>query len=158
MQLLKDKLAIDFMGKRRIAVLFSATLLAIALFALITRGLNFGIDFTGGTLIEVGYPQAVELEPIRNALATTGFEGAQVQHFGSSRDVLVRIDDRDYQAALLRARPRDAPMGVMLHALPSMIEASAGGVAESAGAESADSSSSVADRPGLVGERMTTSV
>ena len=91
MQLLNGKLAIDFMGKRRIAVVFSAILLAISLFALITRGLNFGIDFTGGTLIEVGYPQAVELEPIRNALATGGFDGAQVQHFGSSRDVLVRI-------------------------------------------------------------------
>ena len=91
MQLLKGKLAIDFMSKRRIAMVFSAILLAIALFALITRGLNFGIDFTGGTLIEVGYPQAVELEPIRNALATNGFDGAQVQHFGSSRDVLVRI-------------------------------------------------------------------
>jgi preprotein translocase subunit SecF len=91
MQLLKGKLAIDFMSKRRIAMVFSAILLAISLFALITRGLNFGIDFTGGTLIEVGYPQAVELEPIRNALATNGFDGAQVQHFGSSRDVLVRI-------------------------------------------------------------------
>lgn len=91
MQLLKGKLAIDFMSKRRIAMVFSAILLTISLFALITRGLNFGIDFTGGTLIEVGYPQAVELEPIRNALATNGFDGAQVQHFGSSRDVLVRI-------------------------------------------------------------------
>ena len=95
MQLLKGKLAIDFMSKRRIAMVFSAILLAISLAALISRGLNFGIDFTGGTLIEVGYPQAVELEPIRNALATSGFDGAQVQHFGSSRDVLVRIAPQD---------------------------------------------------------------
>ncbi|MEN8207586.1 MAG: protein translocase subunit SecF [Pseudomonadota bacterium] len=91
MQLLKDKLAIDFMGKRRLAFILSGVLLAISLAALATRGLNFGIDFTGGTLIEVGYPQAVELEPIRGALADAGFDGAQVQHFGSSRDVLVRI-------------------------------------------------------------------
>lgn len=91
MQLLKGNLAIDFMGKRRIAVAFSAILLAISLAALITRGLNFGIDFTGGTLIEVGYPEAVELEPIRQALDESGFGGAQAQHFGSSRDVLVRI-------------------------------------------------------------------
>ncbi|MCG6900679.1 MAG: protein translocase subunit SecF [Gammaproteobacteria bacterium] len=91
MQLLKSKKTIDFMGKRRLAILLSTVLLVISLAALITRGLNFGIDFTGGTLIEVGYPQAVELEPIRAALADSDFYGAQVQHFGSSRDVLVRI-------------------------------------------------------------------
>jgi len=91
MQLLKGKLAIDFMGKRRLAMILSGVLLAIALTALITKGLNFGIDFTGGTLIEVGYPESVELEPIRTALADAGFDSAQVQHFGSSRDVLVRI-------------------------------------------------------------------
>ena len=91
MQLLKGKLTIDFMGKRRLAILLSAVLVVISLTALVTRGLNFGIDFTGGTLIEVGYPQAVELEPIRAVLAESGFASAQVQHFGSSRDVLVRI-------------------------------------------------------------------
>jgi preprotein translocase subunit SecF len=91
MQLFKGKLNINFMGKRRLAMVFSGILLVISITSLITRGLNFGIDFTGGTLIEVGYPQAVELEPIRATLADTGFDGAQVQHFGSSRDVLVRI-------------------------------------------------------------------
>ena len=91
MQILKDKLAIDFMAKRRLAVILSAVLLVISVSALITKGLNFGIDFTGGTLIEVGYPEAVELEGIRSALDESGFAGAQVQHFGSSRDVLVRI-------------------------------------------------------------------
>jgi preprotein translocase subunit SecF len=91
MQLLKGKLTIDFMGKRRLAILLSAALVVTSLTALVTRGLNFGIDFTGGTLIEVGYPQAVELEPIRAVLAESGFASAQVQHFGSSRDVLVRI-------------------------------------------------------------------
>lgn len=91
MRLLKGKLTIDFMGKRRLAIMLSTVLVVISLTALVTRGLNFGIDFTGGTLIEVGYPQAVELEPIRAALAESGFASAQVQHFGSSRDVLVRI-------------------------------------------------------------------
>jgi len=91
MQLLKGKLAINFMGKRRLAIILSVVLLAISLSALISKGLNFGIDFTGGTLIEVGYPESVELEPIRTALADAGFDSAQVQHFGSSRDVLVRI-------------------------------------------------------------------
>jgi len=91
MQLLKTKLAIDFMGKRRYAMVLSAILLAVSLGALVSKGLNFGIDFTGGTLIEVGYPEAVELEGIRGALADGGFGNPQVQHFGTSRDVLVRI-------------------------------------------------------------------
>jgi len=91
MQILKGKLNIDFMGKRRLAVILSGVLLAVSLAALIIQGLNFGIDFTGGTLIEAGYPESVELEPIRTALAEAGFDNAQVQHFGSARDVLVRI-------------------------------------------------------------------
>jgi preprotein translocase subunit SecF len=91
MQLLKGTLSIDFMGKRRFAMILSAVLLAVSLGALLTKGLNFGIDFTGGTLIEVGYPEAVELEGIRSALADGGFGSPQVQHFGSSREVLVRI-------------------------------------------------------------------
>jgi preprotein translocase subunit SecF len=87
----KGKLSIDFMGKRNMAFILSTILLVISITALVVRGLNFGIDFTGGTLIEVGYPDAVELDPIRTALTDAGFDNAQVQHFGSSRDVLVRI-------------------------------------------------------------------
>jgi preprotein translocase subunit SecF len=66
MQLLKGKLAIDFMGKRRYAMILSAVVLLISIGALVTKGLNFGVDFTGGTLIEVGYPEAVELEGMRD--------------------------------------------------------------------------------------------
>ncbi len=91
MQIFKDKLSIDFMGRRYIAMLLSAILLIVSVGALVTQGLNFGIDFTGGTLIEVGYPEAVDLEEIRSALSDSEFALAQVQHFGSARDVLVRI-------------------------------------------------------------------
>jgi preprotein translocase subunit SecF len=87
----KDKLSIDFMGRRHLAMLLSAILLLISIGALVTQGLNFGIDFTGGTLIEVGYPEAVDLEDVRSALSASEFAQAQVQHFGTSRDVLVRI-------------------------------------------------------------------
>jgi preprotein translocase subunit SecF len=79
------------MGKRSHAALLSALMLAVSIGALAVNGLNFGIDFTGGTLIEVGYPQGVDLEDVRSALATGDFGQAQAQHFGSSRDVLVRI-------------------------------------------------------------------
>ena len=91
MKILKDNLAIDFMGKRHLAALMSGVLLIVAVGALVTNSLNFGIDFTGGTLIEVGYPQAVDLKDVRNALAAGDFGQSQAQHFGSSRDVLVRI-------------------------------------------------------------------
>lgn len=91
MQLFKGKLAIDFMGKRNFALIFSVVLVITSITSLATRGLNFGIDFTGGTLVEVGYAQAVDLADVRNALATARYEQAQVQHFGAASDVLIRI-------------------------------------------------------------------
>ena len=91
MQLISRNTNIDFMGRRRLALMGSVALLAAALLALGIRGLNFGIDFTGGTLIEVGYPEAADLDPVRAALAASGFGDAIVQHFGTSRDVLVRL-------------------------------------------------------------------
>ena len=94
MQFLKGSSNIDFMGKRMLALVFSVVLIVIAITSLATRGLNFGIDFTGGYLIEVGYPEAVELKPVREALEAGGYKDAQVQHFGTSRDILVRLAPR----------------------------------------------------------------
>jgi preprotein translocase subunit SecF len=94
MEILKKGTKIDFMGKRRAAAILSSLFMIASLFLLVTRGLSFGIDFTGGTLIEVGYPGAVELSEVRAALAATGYGDAQVQHFGTARDVLVRIAPR----------------------------------------------------------------
>ena len=94
MQLFKGKLAIDFMGKRYFALIFSVVLVLASITSLVTRGLNFGIDFTGGTLVEVSYPQAVDLADVRNALAAARYDQAQVQHFGASTDVLIRIPPR----------------------------------------------------------------
>ena len=68
--------------------------MAIAIGAMVTRGLNFGLDFTGGTLIEVGYEQPVDLQEVRIALDKVGFGDAVVQHFGTSKDVLVRLAPR----------------------------------------------------------------
>ena len=82
---------IDFMGKRNIAFVFSLVLVAISIVSLSTRGLNLGIDFTGGVLIEVGYPEAADLPEIRAQLAEAGFSGAQVQNFGTANDVLIRL-------------------------------------------------------------------
>jgi preprotein translocase subunit SecF len=78
-----------------IALTVSALLLLLSLGSLATRGLSFGIDFTGGTLVEVGYQEAVELQGIRDLLQNNGFADAVVQHFGTSRDVIIRLGVRD---------------------------------------------------------------
>jgi preprotein translocase subunit SecF len=95
MDIIKHNLAIDFMGKRRLAAIVSTLLVILAVGSIVTRGFNFGIDFTGGTLIEVGYPQPVNLSEIRPALESSGYSGAQAQHFGTSRDVLIRIPPKE---------------------------------------------------------------
>ena len=86
---------LDFLGRRRAALFLSAGLLAVSILSLVVRGLNFGIDFTGGTLIEVGYSEPAQLDPIRDALEGAGFGEAAVQHFGTARDVLVRLASRE---------------------------------------------------------------
>ena len=72
MQILKDKLAIDFMSKRYLAAALSGLMLMVSIGALVVNSLNFGIDFTGGTLIEVGYPQAVDLVHLGGQCPTAG--------------------------------------------------------------------------------------
>jgi preprotein translocase subunit SecF len=81
----------DFMRLRKPAMIMSGALVLLSLICLFTLKLNVGIDFTGGSIIEVGYQQAVELEPIRNALENEGFGDAIVQHFGSASEVLIRL-------------------------------------------------------------------
>ncbi len=94
MEFFRVKTQLDFMGQRRWTLILSATLIVVALVSLLVRGLNFGIDFTGGTLIEVGYPEPPDLVEVRATLAEAGFEEAVVQPFGTARDVLVRVAPR----------------------------------------------------------------
>ena len=86
---------IDFMGKRKLALMFSVALIVISLAAIAMRGLNLGIDFTGGTLLEVGYQQPADLESIRKTLGDTGYDNAIAQYFGSSNEVLIRLAPRE---------------------------------------------------------------
>jgi len=110
MQLL-GQTSIDFMSKRPVGVVFSTLLLLGAIGAISTQGLNFGIDFTGGTLIELGYSEEVDLDEIRMRLAAADFGDAVVQNFGSIRDVLVRLapregpDESTLSSDVLRALP-----------------------------------------------------
>ena len=95
MQLFKKDTNFQFMGRRKAALMFSVALLVISILSVAVRGLEFGIDFTGGTLIEIGYPESVDLTVVRASLDTGGFKGAIVQLFGTSKDVLIRIAPRE---------------------------------------------------------------
>ena len=97
MRLIKHKTHINFLGatRRKIALAISVIVVIVSLASLATRGLEFGIDFTGGILLEVGYPQAADLVSIRSNLAAAGFDDAQVQRFGADTDVLVRLPPQD---------------------------------------------------------------
>jgi len=82
---------INFIGNRNIALIFSGILTIISIASLAVNGLKMGIDFTGGTLIEIGYQKAADLTVLRNTLDTEGFSDATVQNFGSAKDVLIRL-------------------------------------------------------------------
>ena len=82
---------IDFMGQRKIAAVFSTLLVLGALASLATKQLNWGLDFTGGTLVEVHYSDVAPLNAIRESLKQGGFERAVVVSFGSDRDVMIRL-------------------------------------------------------------------
>ena len=90
MKFLNRKTNIDFMSRSNIALVFSAVLIVMSIASLATRGLNFGLDFTGGTLIEVGYPSAPNTNEVREKLANAGFDSI-VQTFGAATDIVVRI-------------------------------------------------------------------
>ncbi len=94
MQILTDT-HFKFMEQRKIAMFVSITLIVISLASLTIRGLQFGLDFTGGTLLELAYPKAVELGPIRDELHNNGFPDAVVQHFGSVSEVLLRVSPKE---------------------------------------------------------------
>jgi preprotein translocase subunit SecF len=90
LQIIKE-LHIDYMAWRRAAAIGSAVVLLLFVASMVLRGFNLGLDFTGGTLVEVGYENPTELGPVTQALSEAGFSGATVQHFGSRKDVMIRL-------------------------------------------------------------------
>ena len=94
MEFFRIKRDIPFMRSARLTVFISALFFVAAVVLLIVRGLNLSIEFTGGTLVEVRYPQAAELQKIRSELASDGFQDASVQNFGTSQDVMIRLPAR----------------------------------------------------------------
>ena len=82
---------IDFLAWRKIAIVFSSIFLVISIGSIAIKELNWGLDFTGGTLVELSYPEEANISEIRSSLSQGGFEGAQVANFGSSREVLIKL-------------------------------------------------------------------
>ena len=93
-------LNIPFMSYRRIATITSLTLLVLSIASLGLRGLNLGLDFSGGTLIEVSYVEAADLGDVRDLMSSNGFDDFQVMNFGSNTDVLIKVADKNGSSQL----------------------------------------------------------
>ncbi|WP_434458319.1 protein translocase subunit SecF [Stutzerimonas urumqiensis] len=102
------KRVINFMGIRNVAFACTVILTVLSLGSLAIKGLNFGLDFTGGTLIELSYESPVELEEVRERLAEQGYPEAVVQSFGATTDVLVRMPSDDPQLGVRIAEALDS--------------------------------------------------
>ncbi len=87
----EDIKVINFMGQRKLALAFSLVLLIVSIGSLATKQLNFGLDFTGGTLVEVHYSETIALDSVRNTLESEGYKNAVVVNFGSDRDLMIRL-------------------------------------------------------------------
>ena len=113
MQLFAKIPDIDFMSGRRVAMFFSCALIVFSLGSVAIRGLNLGVDFTGGVLLEVGYAGAANLTDVRNALTDAGYDIALVQNFGSANDVLIRLPPPREGAEDGAAAVRDRVLGTL---------------------------------------------
>ena len=91
---------IPFMTYRNIASIFSIILFVVSVLSLSFKGLSLGLDFSGGTLVEVKYEEAVELEDIRTVLNKNGFDDIQVVNFGTVQDVLIKVADQDGNSSI----------------------------------------------------------
>ena len=91
MEFFRKTTSFAFMKTRKIWYVLSIVLMVGSLALLFTRGLNLSVDFTGGVTVEAAYPAAADIEAARTALAAAGIAGAQVQNFGTSRDIVIRM-------------------------------------------------------------------
>ncbi|MBT5374883.1 MAG: protein translocase subunit SecF, partial [Rhodospirillaceae bacterium] len=89
-QLIPANTRIDFTGKRKIAFIFSVALVALSVFFFLSRGLNYGIDFEGGIMLDVAYETAPDLYAVRGNLETLGLGDVEIQEFGEPNNILVR--------------------------------------------------------------------
>ena len=95
MQLIRPDININFLANRKKALIFSTLMIVVSLALILFKGLNLGIDFTGGTLVEVRFHQQVEIADIRQSLAPVGYEKAVIQEFGSPEEILIRVQNHE---------------------------------------------------------------
>jgi len=111
---------INFLGVRKLAMTMSVVVLVAAVASLATRGLNFGVDFTGGVTVQVGYPTSADLNRVRAALSQGGFENAIAQNYGTPQEVLIRLQtaqgesDKDAGSKVLAALQKSEPQVKLL--------------------------------------------
>ena len=98
MEIFRVKKDISFMKYSRLSAVLSIVIFVLSASFLSTKGLNLGIDFTGGTIMEVGYPEGVNVQDIRDTLKSINLEDSQVQNFGNETDVLIRLPIKEGQA------------------------------------------------------------
>ncbi len=97
MEFLKKDLKIDFLGYRRNAAILSTVLIIAGLASIFVQGINWGLDFTGGTLVEVRYGEQVSVDEVRLQLAESDIPDTTVQYFGTSRDVMIRLPSKNVE-------------------------------------------------------------
>ena len=117
MEFFKIRKDIPFMRHALAFNVVSAITFLLAVFFLITKGLNFGVDFTGGTVMEISYTQAADIPKIRQTLAGLGFADVAVQNFGTSRDVLIRLPLKKESST---AKLSETVMGALRQADPTV--------------------------------------
>jgi preprotein translocase subunit SecF len=126
MEFFKHNTTINFMAQRKGAAVLSVVGCLLAIFALFYYGLNWGLDFTGGTQIQLSYPQAADLAAIHQQLEKAGFPEAVITTYGTSKDVLVTLVPKEKNAPVMDEKAQTAVVNQVLAALPDakMTEAS----------------------------------
>jgi preprotein translocase subunit SecF len=137
MEFFKHNTSINFMAQRKWAAILSITLFLISLGALAFKGLNWGLDFTGGTQIQLSYQAPADLADIRERLGKAGFSEAVVMSYGTSRDVLVSLTSEDKDAATPNEKAQTAMVNQVLTALPGANLAQANYIGPQVGKEMA---------------------
>ncbi|MDQ2995416.1 MAG: protein translocase subunit SecF [Pseudomonadota bacterium] len=111
MEFFKPDTNIDFMAQRKVAAIFSIVICLASFIILGINGLNFGLDFTGGTQVEVAYKDAVDISKVREQMKSAGFHDAVLQPYGSSKEILIRLGEQKLSQKELQAKLSAALVG-----------------------------------------------